>query len=171
MGRNRLDASSKSRDTMAGVKLEPRKSMTIAYIEHVGSYGSIPFDKYMGSLYGWAKERKVMPGFHPLGLYHSDPKTTPAEECRSEIAIPIYGDVKASGDIKIKKLPAMNVASYSHKGPASEYQNSYDKLHAWIREKGYKVSGPAMEVYSKMPEMVKGEMIIYAKIMMPVKKA
>jgi effector-binding domain-containing protein len=78
--------------------------------------------------------------------------------------------VKASGDIKIKKLPAMKVASYSHKGPASEYSNSYDKLHAWIREKGYKVSGPAMEIYSKKPEMVKGEMILYAKIMIPVKK-
>jgi effector-binding domain-containing protein len=155
---------------MVGVKLESRKPMTIAYIEHVGSYSGIPFGKYMERLYGWAKEKKVMPGFHPLGLFHSDPKTTPPEECRTEIAIPIYGNVKASGDIKIKKLPAMKVATYSHKGPASEYSNSYDKLHSWIRERGYKVSGPAMEVYSKKPEMVKGEMILYAKILIPVKK-
>ena len=151
--------------------MEPRKPMTIAYVEHVGSYSGIPFGEYMEKLYGWAKEKKVMPGFHPLGLYHDDPKTTPPEECRTEIAIPIYGKVKASGDIKIKKLPAMKVASYSHKGPASEYQKSYDKLNAWLRENGYTVSGPVIEVYSKQPEMVKGEMIIYAKIMMPVRKA
>ena len=155
---------------MAGVKLESRKAMTIAYIEYVGSYGSIPFDRYIGQLYGWAKENKIMPGFHPIGIFHSNPKETPPEECKTSIAIPIYGKGKPSGDIKIKKLPAMKVASYSHKGSASEYQNSYGKMEAWIKEKGYALSACPMEVYSKKPEVVKGEMILYAKIMMPVKK-
>lgn len=155
---------------MAEVKLESRKPMTIAYIEHFGSYGTIPFEKYMGQLYDWAKESKVMPGFHPMGIFHSDPKETPAEECKASIAIPIYGKAKPKGDIKIKKLPAMKVATYSHKGPASEYQNSYAKMEAWIKEKGYALSSCPMEVYSKKPEVVEGEMILYAKIMMPVKK-
>lgn len=155
---------------MAGVKLESRRPITIAYIEHVGSYGSIPFDKYYGQLYGWAKENKIMPGFHPMGIFHSIPKETPPEECKATIAIPIYGKGKPSGDVKIKKLPAMKVASYSHKGPASEYQNSYNKMETWIKEKGYALAASPMEVYSKKPEVVKGEMIIYAKIMMPVKK-
>jgi AraC family transcriptional regulator len=155
---------------MANVKLESRKPMTLAYVEHVGSYGSIPFDRYIGQLYDWAKENKVMPGFHPMGIFHSNPKETPPEECKTSIAIPIYGKAKPSGDIKIKKLPAMKVASYSHKGPASEYQVSYDKMETWIKEKGYVLAACPMEVYSKKPETVKGEMIIYAKIMMPVKK-
>ena len=155
---------------MAGVKLESRKPVTIAYVEHVGSYGRIPFDRYIGQLYDWAKENKVMPGFHPMGIYHSNPKVTPPEECRTSIAIPIYGKARSSGDIKIKKLPAMKVASYSHKGPASEYQKSYDTLETWIKEKGYVIADCPMEVYSKKPEVVKGETILYAKIMMPVKK-
>jgi AraC family transcriptional regulator len=155
---------------MAGVKLESRKPMTIAYIEHVGSYGNIPFDKYFGQLYGWAKENKIMPGFHPMGIYHSIPKETPPEECKASIAIPIYGKGKPSGDIKIKKLPAMKVATYSHKGPSSEYQKSYNKLEVWIKEKGYTVAACPIEVYSKKPEVVKGEMILYAKIMMSVRK-
>jgi len=155
---------------MANVKLESRKPMTIAYIEHVGSYGKIPFDKLIGKLYGWAKENKVMPGFHPMGIYHSYPKGTPPEECRSSIAIPIYGKAKPSGDIKIKKLLAMKVASYSHKGPASEYQKSYDKMETWIKEKGYVLAACPIEIYSKKPEVVKGETILYAKIMMPVEK-
>jgi AraC family transcriptional regulator len=155
---------------MADVKLESRKPMTIAYIEHVGSYSKIPFDKYFGQLYGWAKENKVMPGFHPMGIYYTNPKETHPEESKSSIAIPIYGKAKPSGDIKIKKLPAMKVASYSHKGPASEYQKSYDTLDTWIKEKGYVIADCPMEVYSKKPEVVKGETILYAKIMMPVKK-
>ena len=155
---------------MASIKLESRKPMTIAYIEHVGSYGNIPFDKYFGQLYGWAKENKVMPGFHPIGIYHNSPRKTPQEECKASIAIPIYGKGKPSGNIKIKKLPAMKVASYSHKGPSSEYQNSYDKLESWIKENGYALADCPIEVYSKKPEVVKGEMILYAKIMIPVKK-
>jgi len=155
---------------MAYVKLESRKPMTIAYVEHVGSYGKIPFDKYFGQLYGWAKENKVMPGFHPMGIYHTNPKETHPEESKSSIAIPIYGNAKSSGDIKIMKLPAMKVASYSHKGPVSEYQKSYGKLVTWIKEKGYVISGGPIEVYSKKPEVIKGEPILYAKIMIPVKK-
>jgi effector-binding domain-containing protein len=155
---------------MAGVKLESRKAMTVAYMEYKGSYGKIPFDKYMGALYGWAKEQKVMPGFYPMGVYLSDPKTTPPEECKAEIAISFKGKAKETGEIKIKDVPAMKVASYSHKGPASEYQNSYNKIGSWIKENGYTMTAPPIEIYSKKPEMVKGELIIYTKIMFPVKK-
>ena len=155
---------------MAGVKLESRKAMTVAYMEYKGSYGKIPFDKYMGALYGWAKEQKVMPGFYPMGVYVSDPKTTPPEECKAEIAISFKGKAKETDGIRIKKVPAMKVASYSHKGPASEYQNSYDKIASWMREKGYDMAGPPIEIYSKKPEMVDGQLIIYTKIMFPVKK-
>ena len=152
------------------MKLESRKPLTIAYIEYIGSYGKIPFGQYMSELYGWAKKNKIMPGFHPMGIFMSDPKKTPPEECRTEIAIPIYGKGKPEGEIKVRKLPAMKVAAYSHKGPGSEYQNSYNKITEWVKENKYSIAGPAIEVYSKMPETVNGEMIIYAKIMMPVKK-
>ncbi len=156
---------------MAAAKLEKRKAVTLAYIEYTGGYGSIPFDKYIPRLYEWVgKQRKVMPGFYPICTFHSDPKTTPADRCRTDIGITVRGSVKPQGDIKIRKLPAMTVATLSHKGPASEYQNSYDTLAKFVGEKGYVVSGPPMEIYAKKPEMIDGVMIIYAKIMFPVKK-
>ncbi len=155
---------------MAKVKLEKRKAARIAYIQHVGSYSAIPFDKYMGLLYGWAKTNKVMPGFYPMAIYMSDPKTTPPEKSLTEIAISFKGDGKPEGDIKIKDLPEMTVATLSHKGPSSEYQNSYNTLAKWIVENGYSMFGPPIEIYSKKPEMKDGQMILYAKIMFPVVK-
>jgi len=155
---------------MAPVKVEKRKAIKLAYVVHVGSYGSIPFDKMIGQLYGWAKKSKVMPGFYPMGIYATDPKMTPPEKNVTEIAISFKGDGKPEGDIKIRDLPEMTVASYSHKGPASEYQKSYDTLTSWITANGYTVAGPPMEVYSKKPEMVDGQMILYSKIMFPVTK-
>ncbi|HEX7391749.1 MAG TPA: GyrI-like domain-containing protein [Thermoplasmata archaeon] len=155
---------------MATAKLEKRKATTLAYIEYVGGYGSIPFDKYIPRLYEWVKTKKIMPGFYPICVFHSDPKTTPPEKCMTDIAITVKGNPKAEGDIKIRKLPAMTVATFSHKGPGSEYQRSYDVLGQFVKEKGYTVIGPPIEIYSKKPEMADGQLIIYAKIMFPVRK-
>jgi len=155
---------------MASPKLEKRKPVTLAYIEYVGPYDSIPFHDTIASLYAWVKEKKFIPGFYPMAVFHSDPKTTPPRKCRTDIAITINGNPEPEGNIRVRKLPAMTVATLSHKGPASEYQRSYDRLGAFVTDKGYAVSGPPMEIYSRKPENIDGETIIYAKIMFPVKK-
>jgi AraC family transcriptional regulator len=154
---------------MAGPKLEDRKASSIAYIQHEGPYDKIPWQEYIEKLYGWAKEQKVMPGFYPMGIYHDDPSVVPPEKCRSEIAITFKGEARESAGVKIRHMPAMKVASVSHKGPGSEFQKTYRILGEWIEKKGLEVSGPSMEVYSKRPEVVGGETILYAKVMMPVK--
>lgn len=164
------DRGSGPRGKVAAPKLEKRKPVTLAYIEHVGPYDSIPFHETIPRLYSWVKGKKVIPGFYPLAVFHSDPKTTPPGECRTDIAISIKGNARPEGDIRIRRLPAMTVATLSHKGPASEYQRSYDTLADFVRKKGYVVAGPSMEIYSKKPEIGGGQTIIYAKIMFPVKR-
>jgi len=155
---------------MVGLKLESRKATSIAYIEHQGSYDKVPWDEYMHRLYGWAKEQKVMPGFHPMSICYDNPAKTQPEKCRSDVAISFKGEAEEVQGVKIKQLPAMTVAAISHKGPGSEYANTYRKLEDFIAEKGYDVSGPPMEVYSKKPEVIGGVTILYAKIMIPVEK-
>jgi DNA gyrase inhibitor GyrI len=155
---------------MAGPKLESRKAANLVYIEHVGPYDKVPWEDYMKRLYGWAKEQKVMPGFYPMGIYHDDPDKIPPEKCRSDIAISFKGKAKQQSGLKTRKMPAMKVASISHKGSGSEFKNTYTELAEWINEKGYRISGPSIEVYSKRPEVVNGVTIITAKIMMPVAK-
>lgn len=155
---------------MATAKLEKRKATTLAYLEYTGPYDRIPFEDYIRRLYEWVKTKKIIPGFYPMGIYYSDPKITPPEKCRTDIGIMVKGNPKPEGDIKIRKLPAMTVATLSHKGPRSEYRKSYDTLDEFIKKKGYTIIAPAIEIYSKKPEMVAGQQIIYAKIMFPVKK-
>ncbi|OGD60984.1 hypothetical protein A3K78_11010 [Candidatus Bathyarchaeota archaeon RBG_13_52_12] len=155
---------------MTGPKLEERKASKLAYIEHKGPYDKIPWQKYIEQLYGWAKEQKVMPGFYPMSIYRDDPKVVPLKECRTEIAITFKGEARESSGVKIRQMPAMKVASVSYKGPSSEFQKTYGILMEWMEKKGLELSGPPMEIYSKKPEVVGGETIIYAKIMMPVKK-
>lgn len=155
---------------MAGPKVEARTAADIAVIEHRGPYDKVPWDDYIPRLYTWAKEHKVMPGFYPMAIYHDDPEATAPEDLRSEIAITFKGNARAGKGIVLKRLPAMKVATISHKGPGSGFRNTYAKLHRWMEEKGLAASGPPMEVYSRKPEVRKGVTILHAKVMIPVKK-
>jgi AraC family transcriptional regulator len=154
---------------MAGPKLEERKASNLAYLEHRGPFDKIPWQEYIEKLYGWAKEQKVMPGFYPMAIYLDDPKIVPPEECRTQIAITYKGEAKEGSGVKTCHMPAMKVASVSHKGPGSEFKKTYRIVSEWIQKKGLELSGPPMEIYSKKPKVVGGETILYAKIMMPVK--
>lgn len=155
---------------MKEVEVKKRKACRIAYIEHLGEYSAVPFEKYIPQLYGWAKQNKVMPGFMPMGIYHDDPEKTSAEKCRSEIAITFKGRAKPGNDIKVRNLPAMNVAVIKHKAPAKEYRETYRKLSEWIVQNGYEWAGPPIEIYTKKPKVEAGETIIYAHIQAPVRK-
>lgn len=155
----------------ARVKLEERKGFTLAYIEHVGDYRVIPFEDYIERLYTWVKDRKVRPGFHPMGIFYDAPGSRPRKEYRSEVGISIAEKVRGSAGVKVRNVPPMTVAAISHKGPPEEYFATYARLSEWIEEHGYEVAGPCIEVYSKKPETVDGKEVIYAKVMAPVKRA
>jgi effector-binding domain-containing protein len=155
---------------MANPKFETRKASSLAYIEHKGPYDKVPWEGYIKRLYGWAKEEKVMPGFYPMAVCYDDPEKTPPEEARSDIGITFKGRAKEHAGVKTRKMPAMKVAAISHKGPSSEFKHTYAKLTEWINKKGYRTTGPSIEVYSKKPEVVNGVRILYAKVMMPVKR-
>ncbi len=150
--------------------MESRKAANLAYIEHRGAYDMVPWEDYIKQLYGWAKEQKAMPGFYPMAIYHDNVEQTPSEMLRSEIGITFKGRAKEQGNVKIRKLAAMKVAAISHKGPGSEFKNTYAKLAEWIEKKGYRSSGPPIEIYSKKPQIVDGVAILTAKVMMPISK-
>ena len=149
-------------------RFEERKETMLAYIEHEGPYNDILWGELMAELYRWAKEHKVIPGFHPIGIYFDDPQVVPGYKCRSHIAITFRGEGKAAHGVKIRKLTAMKVGTLSFKGPASELGRAYRLLSEWIAAKGHKAVGPSFEIYSKSPEIVDGTIILYSKIMMSV---
>lgn len=149
-------------------KFEERKETMLAYVEHQGPYSEIPWRSYMERLYGWAKEQKVLPGMHAIGIYYDDPKAVPAERCRSDIAITFKGEASGTEEVKVRKLPATKVAALSFKAPGEGIIGAYNGLLAWIADMGYRATGPPMEIYSKKPEAVDGVILLYSKIVVPV---
>ena len=46
---------------MDKIKIQKFKPIKLAYIEHIGKYDEVPYDRYVPRLYEWAKEKKVRP--------------------------------------------------------------------------------------------------------------
>ena len=158
-------------DKTAEVKVKKSKGMKIAYVKHVGAYNRIPYDKYHEKLFAWIKEKRSRPAGPPFGIFYDNPEEVLAKKCRSEIGVPIKGNVKSGKEIKVKRVPSAIVARLVHKGSMKDYGKSYAKLSQWIAENDYVWVGPSMEIYLSKPKMVGGELSVFTVIQVPVKKA
>jgi effector-binding domain-containing protein len=61
---------------------------------------------------------------------------------------------KAVAGISIRELPGGPCVSLLHKGPYDELGRSYERILAYIKEKGYEIVVPTREVYVKGPGMI-----------------
>ncbi len=155
---------------MIKVKIKNTKPTRLAYIEHTGDYGNVPYDEYYSKLFSWAKEKKAKPGFKPVGIFYDNPAKTSPEQCRCEIGIPIRAPLSSGAEVKVKELPAMEVATTKFAGPAEDYTKTYNEMGKWIESNGYEWSGPAYEIYGKKPKVKGGQTIMYSEIQVPIKK-
>lgn len=155
---------------MKKVKVEKTKPIKLAYIEHVGEYSKVPYGDYVPRLFQWAKENKVRPGFKNINVFHDNPEEVDPSKCRTWIGIPIKGETKGDNEVKIEDLPAMDVAVVKFKGPSRELKNTYEMIGKWMDENGYEWAGPSLEVYSKKPKEINGEIILFSTIQVPIRK-
>jgi effector-binding domain-containing protein len=70
-----------------------------------------------------------------------------------ETAMPIRKGKPAAG-IDVRELPGGRCVSLLHKGPYDQLGRSYEKILAYIKEKGYMIQSPCREVYLKGPGMI-----------------
>jgi effector-binding domain-containing protein len=67
-----------------------------------------------------------------------------------EVVEPITSFIPGSETVVISTLPAVEkMACIVHKGPFDTIWKTSDSLFAWIKDNGYKVSGPVREIYHK----------------------
>ena len=155
---------------MDKIKIQTFKPIKLAYIEHIGRYDEVPYDKYVPRLYAWAKEHKVRPGFKNINVFHDDPQKINPSDCKCWVGIPVKGNVSSCDEVKFKDIPEMEVATVKFKGPNSEYKDAYRVIDEWMDENGYDWNLPIYEVCSKKPKMVNGKMILSTTIHVPIKK-
>lgn len=75
-----------------------------------------------------------------------------------------------TGEVKMKTVPAQEVAFLAHKGPHSGVQDSFLRLMRWIAENGYELMGPGVAVFHNDLITVKSEVDLITELQFPVCK-
>ena len=70
-----------------------------------------------------------------------------------ETAMPIKTGKPVPG-IDVRELPGGKCVSLLHQGPYDQLGRSYEKILAYVKQKGYMIQSPCREVYLKGPGMI-----------------
>lgn len=110
--------------------------------------------KYCDCGKGFAKVGRAM-GRHicgkPFCLYY-DGEYRP-DDADIEACMPVRKG-ESTGEVSVRELPGGRCAVLLHKGPYEELGRSYEKILAYVKEKGYETQLPSREVYIKGPGMI-----------------
>lgn len=70
-----------------------------------------------------------------------------------EVCQPIDGDVQATDRVRVRELAGVEkMACVVHHGPFVTIGEAYEALMKWTSENGYRIAGPAREVYLRSAE-------------------
>jgi AraC family transcriptional regulator len=114
------------------VMIKQIKARRLAVLEHRGDPKGV--GESVNKLIHWAKTQpmnlKPKPG-EAFGFAYDDPKTTPPETFRFDLAITVPENLKLEGDIVEKYLPEGRYAVAMHKGSR---ENIGDTVYALYRD-------------------------------------
>ena len=88
-------------------------------------------------------------------MFISHDKEYKEEDADIEIAIPIQGTIKPRGNIEIKTIPGRKMLSIMHKGSYDTLTLTYQKMHAYLKEKNLEIAAETREVYLTNPKSKK----------------
>ena len=105
----------------------------LAVLEHRGDPRKI--GESVSKLIAWAKAVKLnlAPAGAAFGFAYDDPKTTPAEDFRFDLAITVPESLALTGEIIEKRLPAGRYAVAVHKGSRDNIGDTvYSLYRDWL---------------------------------------
>lgn len=120
------------------VVIKEMKARRLAAFEHRGDPRKV--GDSVNKLINWAKAQTLdlrpKPG-EAFGFAYDDPKTTPSNEFRIDLAITVPEQVKLDGDIVEKRLPAGRYAVAIHKGSRNNIDETVKGLYRdWLPKSG-----------------------------------
>jgi DNA-binding transcriptional MerR regulator len=115
----------------------------------VPNYGSVSL--LFNELFGELGRQRVAPVGPPVAVYYDEDYRE--RDVDVEIIVPVGTARVQEGDrLKVRDIPALEVASLVRVGPYDNFTPAYQALMTWIQESGYCIAGPNREIYLRGPE-------------------
>ncbi len=133
--------------------------MRVAYVAEVGPMGEA-VQRGFAKLFAWVGAQHVQPLGASIGIFYDDPAKVPAEKLRSDLCVPVAAEVQGSGDVQVKEIGDVEVATLIYQGDQN-IGRAYNEIYDWLRAQGYRDSGAPMETYlSKPGEELRAEIAV-----------
>lgn len=155
---------------MEDVSILDVKPKIVLGMHRRGAYENIPI--MIKTVCEFAIKNKIQIAEPPMFLCHETSveevkKANEEKNALVEVVVPISKAVEGSEEIKCYELAGGKMAKIIHKGPYEECEPTYNKLFAWIGQKGKRIVGPIREVYLNDPREVSPDEIV-TEIYVPI---
>ncbi|HMC55178.1 MAG TPA: GyrI-like domain-containing protein [Gemmatimonadaceae bacterium] len=142
------------------VEIKQKPALRAGTVRHIGPYMQISqaFQR-LGEI---AQKSGLLQlkGAAMIGIYHDDPKSTPADQLRSDAGVVVPEDAQLPAALSEARLPAGRYACALHVGPYERLGDVWQHLLGkWIPERGLRVDGLSYELYLNMPGDVPKEQL------------
>jgi effector-binding domain-containing protein len=112
--------------------------------------GVVPLPPQQGRLWHQLETVLAQKGIRPAGpclsIYHDEEYRE--KDWDIEVCEPVQEALEVSEPVLVRELPAVeSMACVIHHGPFTSIGQAYDSIMKWIAENGYRINGPAREVY------------------------
>lgn len=135
---------------MVSVSIDTQPARRLVAMRHTGPYSGIgaTFER----LAGWAGPRGLFgPNTELMVLYHDNPQTTSAEQCRADVGITVVesAEVELTNDVSIVSLPDQECACAVFEGPYERLDEAYAWLYGtWLPDSGRTPADhPSFDIY------------------------
>ncbi len=135
-------------------KLVERTNRKVATVSAKGDYSKIDYSYCWSKLWPFIKENKLFNmRMEFLGVYFSDPSTTPKEECLFDACITITREAPETDEVKIKEVEGGRYLKFIYVGSYSNFNKVYDIIYnEYLKDKTYKFrNAPWLEKYLNNP--------------------
>ena len=149
------------------VEIPPQQ---VAGIQKTGRYELIP--ELLLKVYEFIVEKKITIAGMPTFVCHETSPEAVSEANEKgtaivEVAWPVSGTVKGSGELMVYELPGGRMVRTLHRGPYDTCESTYLALFSWMEKHHLRIAGPIREIYPNDPREVRPEEII-TEILVPV---
>lgn len=143
-----------------------RMAQPYVFLNHTGDY------RFLGSSIRRLLElgRGLSVDGPPFALYFDDPATTPADELRARVCLPVQNQPEKLIDgLSYEVLPRSMVVYAQVPGPYDETGRSYGAVFTYMQKLGWERSGPLREIYLVNPAEVSDHNDLRAEVQVPAR--
>lgn len=146
------DSSPQEIQAMYDVSITQVPAMTVAAVDHRGSYMSIgkSFDLLFTAL---ASRNLIRPGLRMIGVYFDDPTSVPENDLRSQAGVVMSDPITVDAPLLTTHIRSGEYAVLKYKGPYGDMRAAYDWLFGqWLPSSEREAAdAPVFEDYLNSP--------------------